>query len=173
MFREGNLRASDADRELAVSMLQQAAAEGRLDHDELDERVQRALRARTYAQLAATVIDLPLPHDGGRRSRREPPPAWAVRRGRGAGLRAAAGAAVGGWMVRAVRRNPSLLLVLVPMAIVATMFAMCLAVMWLTVMAVALACGRRPRIVAVDPSRDWAVGSSRAWALRAFRRTSF
>jgi hypothetical protein len=146
MFREGNLRASDADRELAVSMLQRAAAEGRLDHDELDERVQRALVARTYAELAETVIDLPLPPDparSGRRRRPEPLPAWASRGGRGRSLRMVAGTTIGGWMLRAVRHNPSLLIVLVPLLALAATFALCFALLWLTVVAVAMMAGVR------------------------------
>ena len=173
MSRDGNLRASDADRELAVSMLQRAAAEGRLDADELDERVQRALRAKTYAQLADTVVDLPPSGESPRPrrgSRRDSVPTWATGP---RSWRVAIGTTAGAWMFRAVRRRPSLLFVLLPLFAVAAMFALCLATMWLTVMAVALLAGGRSRRIVVDCSRDWAAGSSRAWMLRAGRRTSF
>lgn len=56
---EIDLRASDADRERAVERLRTAAAEGRIDAGELDRRVQDALGARTVAQLARLVADLP------------------------------------------------------------------------------------------------------------------
>ncbi|CAM5266149.1 hypothetical protein SSPIM334S_05275 [Streptomyces spiroverticillatus] len=45
------LRASDADREEVVEQLREAAAEGRLDMEELDERLGLALSAKTVDQL--------------------------------------------------------------------------------------------------------------------------
>jgi hypothetical protein len=42
-----------------VEMLRVAAGDGRLSADELDERVESALTARTYGQLSALVADLP------------------------------------------------------------------------------------------------------------------
>ncbi len=53
------MRASDEDREAVTERLRQAAAEGRLLAHELEERLARALRARTYGELDATVADLP------------------------------------------------------------------------------------------------------------------
>src|SRR5208283_2062785 len=53
------MRASDADREHVTERLRQAAAEGRLLASELEERLARALRAKTYGELDATVADLP------------------------------------------------------------------------------------------------------------------
>ena len=53
------LRASDADRDAAAERLRTAAAEGRLDTDELDERLEVALRARTYGELDGVLVDLP------------------------------------------------------------------------------------------------------------------
>jgi len=53
------LRAADADRERAVEILRQAAAEGRITFDELDERVNQAYAARTFADLEALTGDLP------------------------------------------------------------------------------------------------------------------
>src|SRR5918997_1702114 len=55
-----DLRASDADRERAVLTLGRAAGEGRLDVDELEERLQAAYAARTHGEL-----ELLLAHVGG------------------------------------------------------------------------------------------------------------
>lgn len=55
----GRLRASHADRDHVVGMLQAAFAQGRLAKDELDVRVGQALSARTYAELAVVTADLP------------------------------------------------------------------------------------------------------------------
>ncbi|MFG3252747.1 DUF1707 domain-containing protein [Streptomyces sp. NPDC048172] len=55
----GELRASHADRDEVVERLRDAAAEGRLDLDELDERLERALKAKTHAELAVLTADLP------------------------------------------------------------------------------------------------------------------
>ncbi|MFI9728418.1 DUF1707 domain-containing protein [Streptomyces sp. NPDC052092] len=57
----GGLRASHDDREAVVEQLRDAAAEGRIDLDELDERLERALTAKTYAELDALTADLPSP----------------------------------------------------------------------------------------------------------------
>ena len=53
------LRASHADRDQVVELLQVAAGDGRLSAEELDDRLERALTARTYAELAALTADLP------------------------------------------------------------------------------------------------------------------
>ncbi|PJE95305.1 hypothetical protein CUT44_23675 [Streptomyces carminius] len=55
----GELRASHDDREAVVEQLRDAAAEGRIDLDELDSRLERALTSKTYAELAALTADLP------------------------------------------------------------------------------------------------------------------
>ena len=55
----GQMRAADVDRDRAVSFLTTAFTEGRLTKDEYDERVDRALHARTYADLDVIVTDLP------------------------------------------------------------------------------------------------------------------
>ncbi|MFD7069088.1 DUF1707 domain-containing protein [Streptomyces sp. NPDC059913] len=52
------MRASDADREAVVEQLREAAAEGRIDLDELDTRLGQALAAKTYADLAPLTEDL-------------------------------------------------------------------------------------------------------------------
>ncbi|MFI2430529.1 DUF1707 domain-containing protein [Streptomyces sp. NPDC018693] len=54
------LRVSHADRDRMVEILRDAAADGRLDIDELEERVERALTARTYADLEPLTEDLPV-----------------------------------------------------------------------------------------------------------------
>lgn len=53
------LRASHEDRDRVVDLLRVAAGDGRLTADELDERLERALSARTYGELAALTEDLP------------------------------------------------------------------------------------------------------------------
>jgi hypothetical protein len=59
MARTSALRASDADRDSVAERLRAAAVEGRIDSDELEERLHLALRARTYGDLRRLVADLP------------------------------------------------------------------------------------------------------------------
>jgi hypothetical protein len=53
------LRASHVDRDAVVEVLRIAAGDGRLTAAELDERLEAALTARTYAELAVLTADLP------------------------------------------------------------------------------------------------------------------
>jgi len=53
------LRASHGDRDRVVELLRVAAGDGRLTAEELDERLEVALTARTYGELAALTTDLP------------------------------------------------------------------------------------------------------------------
>ncbi|QZY28524.1 DUF1707 SHOCT-like domain-containing protein [Nocardioides coralli] len=53
------MRISDADRHKVADLLRDAAAEGRLDLDELEERLEAAYAAKTYADLVPITIDLP------------------------------------------------------------------------------------------------------------------
>lgn len=53
------LRASDADRERVAAVLRRAASEGRIELDELDERLAVVYAARTYADLEPITRDLP------------------------------------------------------------------------------------------------------------------
>ncbi len=52
------LRASDADRERAADTLRRAAGVGRLELDELDERLNAAYAARTRSELERLVADV-------------------------------------------------------------------------------------------------------------------
>jgi hypothetical protein len=71
------LRASDADREHAAELLRQAAGDGRLTVEELEERLHAAYETRTQRELDALVADVVAP---GERERR---PRVPVRRGDG------------------------------------------------------------------------------------------
>jgi hypothetical protein len=74
-----DLRVSDADRERVAERLRDAAGEGRLTVEELDDRLERAYSARTGIDLAPLTADLPEPllgaerpeprHAGGKRRR--------------------------------------------------------------------------------------------------------
>ncbi|HEY5988255.1 MAG TPA: DUF1707 domain-containing protein [Streptosporangiaceae bacterium] len=55
----GDLRASHEDRDRVVELLRVAAGDGRLSAEELDQRLEQALTARTYAELAVLTSDLP------------------------------------------------------------------------------------------------------------------
>ncbi|MFF3096051.1 DUF1707 domain-containing protein [Streptomyces cyaneofuscatus] len=64
----GDLRASHDDREAVVERLRDAAAEGRIDLDELDARLEQALTSKTYNELAVLTADLPSGHSPASRS---------------------------------------------------------------------------------------------------------
>lgn len=53
------LRASDADRDRVVERLRDAVAEGRLDMEEFEERLEATYKSRTYAELEPLTRDLP------------------------------------------------------------------------------------------------------------------
>jgi hypothetical protein len=59
MPRSATLRASDADRDAVADRLHRAAVEGRIEPEELEERLHQALRARTYGDLRRLTADLP------------------------------------------------------------------------------------------------------------------
>jgi hypothetical protein len=69
------LRASDADRESVANVLREAAGDGRLTMDELDERLDAVYAAKTYAELEPITHDLP---DAG--TAQAPAPSPAARR---------------------------------------------------------------------------------------------
>jgi hypothetical protein len=76
------LRASDAERERAANALRLHAADGRLDAEELEERLTQAYAARTRGELEALSADLPpLPA-----ARSAPAPGGEVQAGRTFGL---------------------------------------------------------------------------------------
>jgi hypothetical protein len=71
-----HLRISDAEREVAAERLRVAAGEGRLDLEELEERITAVYTAKTYADLEPITRDLPA-------TGQEPQPSAApARRGR-------------------------------------------------------------------------------------------
>jgi len=53
------LRISDDDRHRVAEVLRLAAGEGRIDFQELDERLEATYSARTYADLVPITVDLP------------------------------------------------------------------------------------------------------------------
>jgi hypothetical protein len=55
----GQLRASHEDRDRVIDVLRVAAGDGRLTAEELDQRLEVAFSARTYAELAELTADLP------------------------------------------------------------------------------------------------------------------
>lgn len=69
------LRASDADRDAVAERLRHAAVEGRLEPDELEERLHAALRARTYGDLQRLLTDVPAKPMAWERRRAEAMPA--------------------------------------------------------------------------------------------------
>jgi hypothetical protein len=121
------MRASDADRDLIVDRLHRAATEGRIASEELEQRVAVALKARTYGELEATIADLPAPRE---RATRRP-----VRR------------TAGGFALSAVRANPWLLVVAIPVLATATAVMIAATVVWAVLVIVAMVLGggqRRP-----------------------------
>ena len=59
-YPPGDLRVSDAERDLALSELSAAFQAGRIAGDEFDQRSGQVLRARTGRELAVPLADLPL-----------------------------------------------------------------------------------------------------------------
>jgi hypothetical protein len=71
-YVQPGMLAAAADRERTIDVLKAAFGEGRLPKEEFDSRCGRVLAARTYADLAAIVADLPagpmgpvMPYQGG------------------------------------------------------------------------------------------------------------
>ena len=60
------MRASDADRDKAATIISTALAEGRLTPEEHSERLDQIYAARTQAELVPVVHDLPVPAGGAR-----------------------------------------------------------------------------------------------------------
>ena len=57
--RGADLRAADADRDVAADILCAAVADGRLTLAELDERLEHVLSARTIREIARLISDIP------------------------------------------------------------------------------------------------------------------
>lgn len=54
-----DMRASDAERERVAETLREAVAEGRLEMDEFEQRLDATFKARTHGELVPLVRDLP------------------------------------------------------------------------------------------------------------------
>src|SRR5450432_3420899 len=110
MPAQSNLRVSDAARAEVADRLSRHYGDGRLDEAEFNERVDRAMKAKTHADFSGLFDDLPgedLPGGttpGG--TRPAPPSQAAVPR-------------AGGWPVRARYRHPVVTLVVVVVLITA------------------------------------------------------
>jgi hypothetical protein len=74
--RDRKLRVGDSERETVTGILRQQHLDGRLDADEFQERLERCLTAKTYADLDELVADLPSPEAERDRVGR---PAWGWR----------------------------------------------------------------------------------------------
>lgn len=133
--RHGALRASDADRDQTVDRLHRAATEGRIASEELEHRVNAALRARTYAELDATVADLPGPRTVSRR-----------------GAETHRHRSTGSWVLSVVRTHPILLLLAVPALAVTMAMLIAATVVWALLMVVVLVVGGRHH----GPPPPWA-----------------
>lgn len=66
-------RIGDAERDFAVEQLQEHHSQGRLDAFEFEERMSKALEARTGPELARLFRDLPGPNPGEPASKQPPP----------------------------------------------------------------------------------------------------
>jgi Domain of unknown function (DUF1707) len=77
LYSDQNLRVSDAERQEVADRLAEHFADGRLDQAEFDDRVGRAMNAKTRGDLSGLFTDLPeagapaVP-DGPRRRHRHP-----------------------------------------------------------------------------------------------------
>jgi Domain of unknown function (DUF1707) len=80
---DDRMRISDADREQVTARLREHYAAGRLDSEELDERITAALHAKTYGDLRRVMTDLPEPAPAGADGGAVPPPYWAGPRWQG------------------------------------------------------------------------------------------
>ena len=78
LYSDQHLRVSDAERQAVADRLGEHFADGRLDQAEFDDRVGRAMNAKTRADLSGLFSDLPetgapaVPDHRQRRPRRHP-----------------------------------------------------------------------------------------------------
>jgi hypothetical protein len=128
-----SLRASDADREAVAELLRHAAVEGRLEPEELEDRLHAALRARTYGDLQRLLTDLPAKPLAWERPRSDAVPA----------ARTALSVAI--WLVL------TLAVVAVVLIVAALMAAWWIlwALVWFAL------CGRRSCTARLGPGRPW------------------
>lgn len=59
MASRDQMRAADGDRERYAERVRDALAEGRLELNEMDERLQQVYRAKTFGELDRLIADLP------------------------------------------------------------------------------------------------------------------
>jgi len=79
-FSNRTMLASDADRDRVVQALKEAYVDGRLTHEELEQRLSVAIRARTLDDTHRLLADLQPPPLPGRAPSLAPAyPAWPVR----------------------------------------------------------------------------------------------
>jgi Domain of unknown function (DUF1707) len=71
MSDPATLRVADADRERLGDELREHLVAGRLSQEEFEERLERALEARTQGELDSLRGDLPMSADGVRRAQAE------------------------------------------------------------------------------------------------------
>jgi Domain of unknown function (DUF1707) len=117
-YSDQHLRVSDAERQIVVDRLAQHFTDGRLDQAEFDERVERAMSAKTRADLNGLFDDLP-GSDGLPETGTPAVPGFPRRR----------------------HRHPVLLVALIVVAIMVTAHAlwwMAIPVVWVSVLVVAL-----------------------------------
>src|SRR5580658_2934630 len=89
-YSDQHIRVSDAERNAVAELLGQHYADGRLDQAEFDERVSRAMTAKTRGDLTGLFDDLPETESGagadGPRGSVRPTAPYHVRRRRGGGI---------------------------------------------------------------------------------------
>jgi hypothetical protein len=67
--RDRGLRVGDREREAVADVLREQHLQGRLASDEFQERLERCLAAKTFAELDALVEDFPAGDEPGRQGR--------------------------------------------------------------------------------------------------------
>ena len=117
-------RASHADRDRVIGLLKAAFVQGRLDRDEFDARIGRALAARTCPELAAVAAGIPAGLTAARPRR---PPARARRRisfnTAVTGGACMAGLVNGGLVAALLVRSPVAVVLFVVFAVIGTILA--------------------------------------------------
>jgi hypothetical protein len=72
--RDRSLRVGDKERDAVTEILRRHHVEGRLDTDEFQDRLERAMAAKTYADLDRLIVDFP--REGPERRRGGQPWRW-------------------------------------------------------------------------------------------------